>query len=90
MERMTFPKGVDILAALLLALGGLNWGMVGFFNINLVEVVFGALSPASRLIYALVGLAAVYEVVLWRNIQRRWECRLWPSSGERPASAGSG
>jgi uncharacterized membrane protein YuzA (DUF378 family) len=90
MERMTFPKGIDILAALLLALGGINWGLVGFFNINLVEVVFGAMSPASRVIYSLVGLASLYEVALWRNIQRRWECRLWPSSGEEADSPGRG
>jgi uncharacterized membrane protein YuzA (DUF378 family) len=88
MDRLTLPKGIDLFAALLLAVGGLNWGLVGFFNINLVEVVFGPSSPASRVIYALVGLAAVYEIVLWRAIQRRWECRLWPSAGTQAAAPG--
>ncbi len=72
------PKGIDLIAAGILVIGGLNWGLIGFFNFNLVEFVFGAMGPASRVVYALVGLAALYEIFMWRSIQRRWECRPWP------------
>lgn len=44
----------------LLVVGGLNWGLVGLFRVDLVAMIFGPGSIASRFIYALVGLAAVY------------------------------
>ena len=44
----------------LLVVGGLNWGLVGFFNFDLVAAIFGAGTPVSRVVYALVGLAALY------------------------------
>jgi len=46
----------------LLVVGGLNWGLVGFFKYNLVDKIFGVESTGSRVVYALVGLAAVYGV----------------------------
>jgi uncharacterized membrane protein YuzA (DUF378 family) len=86
MERQhSISKGIDIVAAAILIIGGLNWGFVGLFGFNLVEAVFGMMSPASRVVYALVGLAAVYEIVMWRSIQRRWECKLWPESPRKAA-----
>jgi uncharacterized protein len=61
----------DWLAIVLLLVGGLNWGLIGFFNFDLVSAVFGTMSMVSRLIYALVGLSALYGVfmpsVLWSN-----------------------
>jgi uncharacterized protein len=50
----------DWLALILLVIGGLNWGLVGFFNFNLVDAVFGAMSIVSRSVYALVGISAIY------------------------------
>lgn len=44
----------------LLIVGGLNWGLVGFFNYNLVDGLFGSGSFLARLVYAIVGLAAVW------------------------------
>ncbi|MFW0837789.1 MAG: DUF378 domain-containing protein [Candidatus Komeilibacteria bacterium] len=46
----------------LILIGGLNWGLVGFFGFDLVAAVFGAMSVVTRIIYALVGLAALYAV----------------------------
>lgn len=50
-------------AHVLLIVGGLNWGLVGAFDYNLVDSLFGAGSTLSRVIYVLVGLAAVYAAV---------------------------
>lgn len=51
---------VDWIAVVLVIVGGLNWGLVGFFNWDLVAAIFGDMSAVSRVVYALVGLAAVY------------------------------
>lgn len=47
----------------LLIIGGLNWGLIGFFGFDLVAALFGAMSVLSRLIYALVGVSAVWIVI---------------------------
>ena len=52
------PLGV--VAHILVIIGGINWGLIGFFNFNLVDAIFGDDSALSRVIYALVGLAALY------------------------------
>lgn len=55
-------KTLDIIAAILLIIGGLNWGLVGFFNFNLVEFVFGHLPVVVKVVYGVVGLAAIYQI----------------------------
>ena len=65
-------KTMDILAAVLLVVGGLNWGLVGALNFDLVATLFGPLTPMSRVVYILVGLAALYQAVQWKAIQHRW------------------
>lgn len=65
-------RSIDVTAAVLLVVGGLNWGLVGFLNFDLVAALFGAGTPLARIVYVLVGLAAVYQVVTIRAIQRRW------------------
>ena len=44
----------------LVAVGALNWGLIGLFNFNLVEAIFGPMSGLSRVVYILVGASAVY------------------------------
>jgi uncharacterized protein len=51
-------------ALALIIIGGINWGLVGFFDYNLVDSLFGAGSALSRIVYALVGLSAIYVVVM--------------------------
>jgi uncharacterized membrane protein YuzA (DUF378 family) len=65
-------RTIDIIAAALLIVGGLNWGLVGFLGVDLVAMLFGEASPFSRMVYAMVGLCAVYQAVQWKAIQRRW------------------
>ena len=61
-------KKLDLLAAALLVVGGLNWGLVGIAKFDLVAAIFGGMdfgetNAASRIVYGLVGLAAVYGIV---------------------------
>jgi uncharacterized membrane protein YuzA (DUF378 family) len=64
---------MDVLAAVLLVVGGLNWGVVGVTGgSDLVGAIFGNLSPVSRAVYILVGLAALYQALQWKAIQHRW------------------
>ena len=69
---MTGMKVLDVVAAVLLVVGGLNWGLVGLFNFDLVAAILGEASILSRIVYVLVGLCAVYEAIQWKSIQRRW------------------
>jgi uncharacterized protein len=55
-------SALDYLAMALLIIGGLNWAMVGLFEVDMVATIFGPGSPAARLIYVLVGLAALYSI----------------------------
>lgn len=65
-------KSVDVLVAVLLVVGGLNWGLVGFANLDLVASIFGSGAWLSRIVYALVGLSAIYQALQWKAIHRRW------------------
>ncbi|MDD4931134.1 MAG: DUF378 domain-containing protein [Candidatus Colwellbacteria bacterium] len=51
---------IKIIAWTLLIIGGLNWGLVGAFDIDLVKMLFGDMSVLSRTIYILVGISAAY------------------------------
>lgn len=53
---------VEKIALWLLIIGGLNWGLVGLLDFNLIGIIFGNLSILARVIYILVGLAAVYLI----------------------------
>lgn len=55
-------SGMDWIVWILLFVGGLNWGLVGAFDFNLVDSIFGAGSAIGRIIYVLVGLAAIWSL----------------------------
>ena len=55
-------KFITCVAYILTVLGGLNWGLIGFFHINLVVRIFGNAASISQLIYCLVGLSAVWMI----------------------------
>jgi uncharacterized membrane protein YuzA (DUF378 family) len=69
-------KKLDILAAVLVAVGGLNWGLVAVAEFDVVAALFGLdfgeTNAASRLVYGLVGAAAVYPIAQQHAIRRRW------------------
>ncbi len=56
--------GLDWLALILVIVGGLNWGLVSLLNWNLVDTLFGAMSGLSQIVYGLVGLSAIYVLVI--------------------------
>jgi len=64
-------KKIDVIMAGLLIIGGLNWGLVGSLNIDLVATLFGS-TIVSSAVYVLVGASAIYQILQWRSIHRRW------------------
>ncbi len=65
------PAWLTWLAFILVFIGALNWALVGLFSFNLVGAIFGGLSTVSRIIYVLVGLAALYLLAVWPRLSRR-------------------
>lgn len=66
-------KTMDVIAAVLLVVGGLNWGLWGALEFDLVAALFGGnTSLFSKAVYCLVGAAALYQAASLRAIQRRW------------------
>lgn len=61
----------DWIAVVLVVVGGLNWGLVGIFNFDLVATIFGDMSGLSRIVYALVGLAAVYLAAISKKLAKQ-------------------
>lgn len=59
-------KTLRNIALVLLIIGGLNWGLVGLFDFNLVAFLFDGFSVIiSRIIYTLVGISAIVLAVAW-------------------------
>jgi len=56
-------KTLDIVTRILLIVGGLNWGLVGAANFDLVATIFGAGSALSKIVYVVVGLSALVQAV---------------------------
>lgn len=56
-------KIVKLIALILVVVGGLNWGLVGLLDMDLVAKIFGDMSMLSRVIYVLVGLSALYMLI---------------------------
>lgn len=69
-------KKLDVLAAILVVVGALNWGLVAVAHFDLVATIFGMkfgeVSALSAIVYGLVGVAGIYQGVSFKAIQRRW------------------
>jgi len=65
-------KSIDVTVWTLLTIGAFNWGLVGFFDFDLVAFILGPMTIASRIVYSLVGLAALYEILGVRSMAHRW------------------
>ena len=57
-------KVIDKIALVLIIIGAINWGLIGFFQFNLVDTIFGQMSILSRIIYALVGISGLWGIKL--------------------------
>jgi hypothetical protein len=62
-------KTLDYIALILVAIGAINWGLIGFFDFDLVRAVFGDMSMVSRIIYALVGIAGLYSLSFFGRLR---------------------
>ena len=65
-------KKFDVIACLLLIIGGINWGLIGIFNFNVISYIVGE-TWLDRVIYVLIGFAAIYQALGWKAIQNRWK-----------------
>lgn len=63
-------KALNITALTLIIIGALNWLLIGLFQFNLVDFIFGDMSILSRIIYALVGVAGLYAFALYPKISQ--------------------
>lgn len=61
-------KYANAIALTLIIIGGINWGLVGLLNFNLVSAIFGTDTWITNLIYILVGIAALYSIILFRPV----------------------
>jgi uncharacterized membrane protein YuzA (DUF378 family) len=68
-------KTIDVVAAVLVVVGAVNWGLVGAAHVDLVAMLFGSGSLLSSIVYVLVGLAGLFQILQWRAIQRRWQAQ---------------
>lgn len=55
-------NALDWIVAVLVIIGGLNWGLVGAFKLDLVDLIFGSIPVLANIVYIVVGLAAVYMI----------------------------
>ena len=57
-------KIIDKIALVLVIIGAIVWGLIGLFNFNLVEMLFGNMTVISRIIYTLVGISGLWAIKL--------------------------
>lgn len=63
-------KNLDFFVMLLLILGGLNWGLWGVFDFNLVDYVFGRVW-IDRVLYFFIGASALYALFSWKSLRSK-------------------
>lgn len=64
-------RALDFTALTLIIIGALNWLLIGLFQFNLVDFIFGQSSILSRIIYALVGIAGIYSLSLYTKLSNK-------------------
>ena len=61
-------KAINYIALSLVIIGALNWFLVGLFEFNLVDSIFGSLSALARVIYTIVGLAGIWAIAFYSKV----------------------
>lgn len=69
-ERTSLFGFFGLVSLALLIAAGLNWALIGLAEVDLVAVLFGSMTTASRVIYALFGVAAIYGLSLLPRVAR--------------------
>ncbi|MBH1940879.1 DUF378 domain-containing protein [Mobilitalea sibirica] len=62
-------KTLDYIALILVAVGAINWGLIGFFEFDLVRAIFGDMTWISRIIYAVIGIAGLYSLSFFGRLR---------------------
>jgi uncharacterized membrane protein YuzA (DUF378 family) len=62
-------KTLDYIALILVVIGAVNWGLIGFFSFDLVKAIFGDMTVVSRIIYALVGVSGLYALSFFGRLR---------------------
>ena len=62
-------KALDYIILILVVIGALNWGLIGFFGFDLIRVLFGNMSFLLRVIYAIVGICGIYAFSYFGRIK---------------------
>lgn len=58
-------KYLKCIALTIAIIGAINWGLIGFFNFNLVSFIFGSMPLISKIIYILVGICGIYLITFY-------------------------
>jgi len=64
-------SALDWVALILIIVGGLNWGLFGAFKFDLVAAILGSMSAVARIVYILVGLSAIYTLILLAKLGKK-------------------
>ncbi|MFH0780069.1 MAG: DUF378 domain-containing protein [Parcubacteria group bacterium] len=64
-------NALDWISLVLVIIGGLNWGLIAVFKWNLVSAIFGSVAWLETIIYALVGLAAIWMIVIAAKLEKK-------------------
>lgn len=76
MIKLNTNRGLHITLFSIMTVGGINWGLIGLFDLNLVNLIFGGLPGIERLIYIIVGVSTVYIFATHRR-----DCRICGAVG---------
>lgn len=64
---------IDWVALTLVIIGAIYWGLIGFFNFDLLATIFGEMSIISRIVYGLVGLSGIYLIFIVGMLKKKAE-----------------
>jgi hypothetical protein len=67
---MSSQRALNFVVLLLIIIGGINWGLIGLANFNLVDTILVANSIVSKIVYVLVGLSALYALTFFSKVSR--------------------
>lgn len=63
-------KALDYIVMILIIVGAINWGLIGFFGLDIVAFIFGSMSLISRILYAVIGVCGVYAISYLGRLNR--------------------
>ncbi len=66
-------KTIDVITLFLIVVGALNWGLMGIFSFDLFATVFGPMTVMTRIVYALIGFAGIYQISQFKIRHSTWE-----------------